>query len=145
MLLSITTFALLLSVLSFTQSVHAQAPGRLRREASANTDDGNRLNKQRHLETAKRPPSAFNWRTVANNNDEIPESNGRKYNSYNAPSININGLVVFRARSKGHQGGRSTGIFIKQSQRTGGPAQDIFRVIDLNSNVTQPNNAGAKL
>jgi hypothetical protein len=41
------------------------------------------------------------WETVVNNSDHMPGSGGRTFNSYNQPSINGYGQVVFRARSKG--------------------------------------------
>ena len=38
------------------------------------------------------------WQTVVNNSNLVPTT-GKKFNSYNQPSINDAGLVVFRARS----------------------------------------------
>ncbi len=64
--------------------------------------------------------SKYVWATVVNNNNLIPEAPGnRTFNSYNQPSVNTNGLVVLRARSKGGGGrryGRNLldGITIKQ-------------------------------
>lgn len=49
-------------------------------------------------------PPLFSWSTVVNNTDTMPSST-KKFNSYNQPSVNVNGLVVFRARSKGGDGG----------------------------------------
>ena len=40
------------------------------------------------------------WATAANNGQWMPGSD-KLFNSYNQPSINTDGLVVFRARSKG--------------------------------------------
>jgi hypothetical protein len=40
------------------------------------------------------------WRTIANNADPMPGST-LTFSSFNQPSVNSNGLVVFRARSKG--------------------------------------------
>lgn len=41
------------------------------------------------------------WTTVVNNGDVMPGTADTLFNSYNQPSINAKGLVVFRARSKG--------------------------------------------
>jgi hypothetical protein len=58
------------------------------------------------------PPASFNWSTVVNNGDLMPTdactadpTNCRTFNSYNQPSVNVNGLVVIRARSRGGEGG----------------------------------------
>ena len=60
---------------------------------------------------AAAPPNpTFDWTTVVNNNDLMPEApGGRTFNSYNQPSVNVNGLVVIRARSKGGDGGGGGG------------------------------------
>ncbi len=44
------------------------------------------------------------WRTIANNADTMPGST-LTFSSFNQPSVNANGLVVFRARSKGADAG----------------------------------------
>ena len=71
----------------------------------------------------------YEWYTVANNGDVIPTdssgncgschedmassgeqtSEGSKFNSYNQPAINKDGVVVFRARSRGGMGGNEGG------------------------------------
>ena len=53
----------------------------------------------------------FNWSTVVNNGDFMPTDQCdpnqasvppcRVFNSYNQPSVNARGVVVFRARSRG--------------------------------------------
>jgi hypothetical protein len=55
--------------------------------------------------------ATFDWTTVVNNNDFMPTrgceqdpEKCRLFNSYNPPSVNEDGLVVFRARSRGGQG-----------------------------------------
>lgn len=55
--------------------------------------------------------ATFDWTTVVNNNDFMPTrgceqdpEKCRSFNSYNPPSVNEDGLVVFRARSRGGQG-----------------------------------------
>ena len=52
---------------------------------------------------------SLNFNTVVNNGDLVPDTN-RFFNSYNPPSLNNNGLVVFRARSQGGTGQPATGI-----------------------------------
>jgi len=44
------------------------------------------------------------WRTIANNADVMPGST-LTFSSFNQPSVNADGLVVFRARSKGADAG----------------------------------------
>ena len=51
------------------------------------------------------------WQVVTDNTREIPGFAGRTLNSYNDPSVNSKGFVVFRARSTGKQGGPIRGIF----------------------------------
>lgn len=41
------------------------------------------------------------WAPIVNNGDVMPGTESTLFNSYNQPSINDRGLVVFRARSKG--------------------------------------------
>jgi hypothetical protein len=49
--------------------------------------------------------SAF--KVVVNNGVLVPGSE-RTFNSYNQPSVNASGLIVFRARSQGGKGGGRT-------------------------------------
>ena len=51
----------------------------------------------------------FDWRTVINNNDVMPPLDVRHFNSYNPPSVNMDGMVVIRARSRGGHGGGAEG------------------------------------
>ena len=37
------------------------------------------------------PRPQFNWNTVVNNNDVMPPSTTKKFNSYNQPSVNVDG------------------------------------------------------
>ena len=62
------------------------------------------------------------WQTVVNNADTVPTTS-KNFNSYNQPSINDAGLVVFRARSQGGQGGQgpATGIFTRDMANPGNP------------------------
>ena len=105
------------------------------------------------------------WYTVVNNGDVMPDST-KKFNAYNQPSVNNLGDVVFRARSKGGEGGGGEGeslISIADegggSEAAGGPTRGIYKrcmwldgviappgnpilkIADVESEVPQPNNA----
>ena len=55
-------------------------------------------------------PAMTAWNTVVNNGSLAPGStNNEKYFSYNQPSINDQGLVVFRARARGASGSAGSG------------------------------------
>ena len=68
---------------------------------------------------------------MVNNNYTIPDSEGRpvkNFGSYNAPSVNSAGIVVFRARSVGgghdetdrrlkEAAGPSTGVFVRDMSK----------------------------
>lgn len=82
----------------------------------------------------------FEWAVVVNNDAIVPgDSLGRRFNSYNQPSVNVGGLVVFRARSRGG-GGMGTptahGVYARDIAQ-GGP---VVRVFDRNTLVPMPNN-----
>ncbi len=82
----------------------------------------------------------FNWQVVVNNGVTVP-GDTRNFNSYNQPSLNVNGVVVFRARSTaGKSGGEPAhGIFVRDmAVRT--PLTTIF---DRNTMVPYPNNLSA--
>jgi hypothetical protein len=87
--------------------------------------------------SARAPGS--DWVTVANNTDVMPgDPAGRTFNSYNQPSVNMNGLVVFRARSRGGQGGQPAhGIYTRDMRLPGSP---VVRILDRTTPVPQPNN-----
>ena len=74
----------------------------------------------------------LNWQTVVNNSFGMP-GNTITFSSYGQPSVNSNGLVVFRARSTGGQ--RQTGIYLRQFPK--GPVQIAA---DLDTFVPYPNN-----
>jgi hypothetical protein len=80
--------------------------------------------------------AAFDWRVVTDNTREIPGFAGRTLNSYNDPSVNSQGLVVFRARSTGKQGGPIRGIFARNMAE--GLPMDIVYLAQ--SEVPWPNN-----
>lgn len=79
-------------------------------------------------------PGRFDWQTVVNNGDSVPGSS-KLYNSYNQPSVNKSGLVVFRARSRGGSQGRESGIYTRQM-----PGGDIDTIANLKTSVPEPNN-----
>jgi len=90
------------------------------------------------------PKSSFEWVTVVNNNDEMPGTPGRRtFNSYNQPSVNLDGLVVFRARSRGGSGyGQPThGIYTRDMSDDN---SDIVRILDRTTRVPYPNNLETK-
>ena len=106
----------------------------------------------------------FTWTTVVNNGDLVPacgDTNGtRHFNSYGQPSVNEYGLVVFRGRSKGSDGGGGEGeVFtapdgVGTNAETGPPARGIYVrdarlgtpiavVACVSGIVPQPNNLDA--
>lgn len=70
-------------------------------------------------------PARFAWETVANNATVIPDAGGKKFSSYNQPSVNGKGLVVFRARSKGSEGGSGETATLAAAAEPG-PVRGIF-------------------
>ena len=84
---------------------------------------------------------AFDWSTVVNNNDLMPDAQGRTFNSYNQPSVNKNGLVVIRARSRGGppQGQPTHGIYTRDMSGSDSP---IVKILDRNTLVPEPNKLG---
>lgn len=86
-------------------------------------------------------PPLFTWSTVVNNNDQMPGAPvPRTFNSYNQPSVNVNGVVVIRARSRGGLplGEPTHGIYVRDMGVAGSP---ILRFLDRTTEVPQPNNA----
>jgi len=82
----------------------------------------------------------FEWVTVVNNNDLMPPFSVRNFNSYNQPSVNMDGLVVIRARSTGGPplGPPTHGIYTRD-MAAGGP---IVSILDRTTPVPYPNNLG---
>lgn len=78
----------------------------------------------------------FSWTTVANNGNTPPGST-KNFNSFNQPSVNDSGLVVFRART---QGGSSPirGIFSLDTQSPGAP---LVAIAETGGLVPDPNNS----
>lgn len=98
------------------------------------------------------PVSPFAWQTVVNNNYTMPSST-KKFSSYNQPSVNVDGLVVIRARSKGEssaEGDTRSSINAEQGNqpihgiytRDMSTASDIKRILDRTTPVPEPNNLG---
>jgi hypothetical protein len=83
----------------------------------------------------------FDWATVVNNNDVMPPLEVRNFNSYNQPSVNIDGLVVFRARSRGGPplGPPTHGIYVRDMSA---PDSEIDMILDKTTPVPHPNNLG---
>jgi hypothetical protein len=114
------------------------------------------------------------WQTVVNNGDSMPTDkcdNGvpvgdgkcRNFNSYNQPSVNVDRLVVIRARSKGgggsHGGGGETAAVSPAAEDGGSGGTEhgnqpihgiytrdmaaetpIVKILDRKTEVPQPNN-----
>jgi hypothetical protein len=95
------------------------------------------------------------WKTLSNNKTLIPDSASVAFFSYNQPSVNSAGMVVFRGRARdsagGTEGGSSGG-----SGGTGGMTRGVFAldacaskptmytVADTSFQVPDPNNTGAQ-
>ena len=92
-----------------------------------------------HVSPLPSPGVVFDWQTVVNNGVKVPvEGDPRKFNSYNPPSLNVDRLVVFRARTKGGMGGQPVhGVFTRDMAVAGTPVTTIF---DRKTAVPQPNN-----
>lgn len=83
----------------------------------------------------------FTWQTVVNNGYTVPgDPLGRKFNSYNQPSVNVGGLVAFRARSKGGMGGEPAHGIYARNMASPSPIVTIF---DRKTLVPMPNNLGS--
>lgn len=84
------------------------------------------------------------WKVVANNSTIMPDSPFLPYFSYNQPSVNTNGIVVFRGRAKSSTSGAGEiqrGIYATSACQTTGI---IYTVADtLTTQVPAPNNTSA--
>ncbi len=92
------------------------------------------------LKDKGKPAPTFNWTTVVNNNDPMPGApGGRTFNSYNQPSVNLDGLVVIRARSRGGPplGQPTHGIYTRNMSGENNP---IVKILDRSTLVPEPNN-----
>ncbi len=75
------------------------------------------------------------WKTAANNGQLMPGST-KTFNSYNQPSINTDGMVVFRARSSGSSQ-PVRGVYKIDSSVSGASIATVAAVLQ---EVPQPNN-----
>ena len=91
---------------------------------------------------APKPDTPFEWTIVVNNNDLIPPLEQRTFNSYNQPSVNTNGLVVMRARSRGGPplGPATHGIYVRDMSVAD---SEVVRILDRTTAVPKPNNLGS--
>ncbi|MDE3188116.1 MAG: hypothetical protein KGM96_11435 [Acidobacteriota bacterium] len=90
-----------------------------------------------------------NWRTVANNRMNVPNAT-QLFNSYNQPSVNRRGMVVFKGQGKSSTGesgtvdtgggdtGTTVGIYVRDM--SGGGAKPLTAVASKGMEVPQPNN-----
>jgi hypothetical protein len=81
----------------------------------------------------------FDWTTVVNNTELMPPLAVRNFNSYNQPSVNVAGLVVIRARSRGGPplGQPTHGIYTRDMAVDD---SEIISILDRTTLVPQPNN-----
>lgn len=80
--------------------------------------------------------SSPRWQTIVNNGDAAPGGTTR-FRSYNQPSINDSGLVVFRARSSSGMGGMQIdGVYV----RSAAPGAPILKLAARDDTVPDPNN-----
>jgi hypothetical protein len=79
--------------------------------------------------------SQFGWATVANLGD-TPAGAPTAFNSFNQPSVNESGVVVFRARTKGSQPVR--GIYTMATQ---GGGHSLTTIAQVGESVPAPNNS----
>ena len=80
-------------------------------------------------------PGQGPWREIANNASEAPGA-GQDFRSFNQPSVNRHGVVVFRARATG-PGEPVRGIYLRRMNGTGQPIETI---VERGDEVPQPNN-----
>lgn len=82
------------------------------------------------------------WNVVVNNGTAAPAGEGVRFFSYNQPSVNDDGLVVFRARARGRSGAPLRGVFARDMA-----SGDALTTIAANGGtaalVPQPNNLAA--
>lgn len=87
-------------------------------------------------------PSTMSWQTVANSQYAVPDdAAARPFNSFNPPSVNDTGVVVFRGRSRGPEPPAS-GIFVRDMSKKGSGA--LYRLAGRGVVVPGPNNTDAR-
>jgi hypothetical protein len=77
----------------------------------------------------------WSWEKVANNLNSMPGAGTNTFNSYNQPSVNDSGFLVFRARSKGPN--PVSGIYVRNLLV---PDSPVERIADRSTVVPPPNN-----
>ena len=80
-------------------------------------------------------PEQSPWRRIANISNEVP-GGGQTFSSFNQPSVNRQGVVVFRARTTG-PGEPIRGIYLRRMQAENAP---IETVVERGDEVPGPNN-----
>ncbi len=90
------------------------------------------------LDKKTRPSAGVHvfWETVVNNGRNIPGSNSL-FNSFGQPSVNSEGMVIFRGR--GTESARISGTFMRNT-----PKGNLEALADVNNFVPQPNNLDAE-
>jgi hypothetical protein len=83
-------------------------------------------------ETPGTLPESYTWQKVVNNLNFVPGTDSKPFNSYNQPSVNASGLIVFRARSKGPE--VMSGIYQKDMKSGAG----VQKIADRNTTVPAP-------
>lgn len=85
------------------------------------------------------------WKVTANNETLIPASPELKFFSYNQPSVNSSGLVVFRGRAKSAAGSGDTGTMVRGLFAVDAcrPSPTLRTLADTSTVVPAPNNTGA--
>ncbi len=90
---------------------------------------------------------ALQWSTVVNNATLAPDANDLRFFSYNQPSVNDSGLVVFRGRARaptGNGGGEPLrGVFTRDMSVVDAPVSTIASNMSSASTVPPPNNLAA--
>lgn len=79
---------------------------------------------------------SISWQTVVNNGDTAPGS-ATTFRSYNQPSINGGGLVIFRARSSSGSGGAQIDGIYTRDMSSSAPA---VKLAARGDRVPDPNN-----
>ena len=80
--------------------------------------------------------ASVSWITIANNTMQMPNSS-QNFNSYNQPSINVNGTVVFKGQGKGSSG-PTFGVYVHKLSGHGNQPTTV--IADNSTVVPQPNN-----
>ncbi|MGA8048719.1 MAG: hypothetical protein WCA09_00910 [Burkholderiales bacterium] len=88
------------------------------------------------------------WKVVSNNQTAVPGSTDIKFFSYNQPSINSSGLLVFRGRARGATGSGGSGGSASMSRGVFAldaclPSPKLYTVADTSTVVPAPNNTDA--